>query len=93
PAPRSVKSESEEYDTFGSDSDTDPPASSRTESSNQLDHDRSGPVRAVHHNLIYHAAESSTSTEASPTLPRRSFHRKRERSVGKSAVIHEEQFY
>lgn len=49
PAPRSVKSESEEYDTFGSDSDTDPPASSRTESSNQLDHDRSGPIRAVHH--------------------------------------------
>ncbi|XP_068204699.1 cell adhesion molecule Dscam2-like [Palaemon carinicauda] len=79
PAPRSVKSESEEYDTFGSDSDTDPPASSRTESSNQLDHDRSGQIRAVHHNLIYHAAESSTSTEASPTLPRRSFHRKRER--------------
>ncbi|XP_069192476.1 cell adhesion molecule Dscam2 isoform X3 [Procambarus clarkii] len=79
PGPRSVKSESEEYDTFGSDSDTDPPASSRTESSNQLDQDRSGPMRAVHHNLIYHAAESSTSTEASPTLPRRSFHRKRER--------------
>ncbi|XP_071538790.1 cell adhesion molecule Dscam2-like isoform X2 [Panulirus ornatus] len=79
PAPRSVKSESEEYDTFGSDSDTDPPASSRTESSNQLDQDRSGLIRAVHHNLIYHAAESSTSTEASPTLPRRSFHRKRER--------------
>lgn len=49
PAPRSVKSESEEYDTFGSDSDTDPPASSRTESSNQLDQDRSGPIRAVHH--------------------------------------------
>ncbi|KAK7084277.1 hypothetical protein SK128_009904 [Halocaridina rubra] len=82
PAPRSLKSESEEYDTFGSDSDTDPPASSRTESSNQLDHDRSGQIRAMHHNLIYHAAESSTSTEASPTLPRRSFHRKRESRMG-----------
>ena len=44
--------------------------------------------------LIYHAAESSTSTEASPTLPRRSFHRKRERSVGgRSAIIKEELFY
>ena len=31
--------------------------------------------------LIYHATESSTSGEGSPTLPRRSFHRKRDRNV------------
>jgi len=40
PCPRSIKSESEEYDTYGSDSETEQPISSRTESSNQLDHDR-----------------------------------------------------
>ncbi|CAL4063335.1 unnamed protein product, partial [Meganyctiphanes norvegica] len=41
PCPRSVKSESEEYDTYGSDSETEPPLSSRTESSNQLNYNRS----------------------------------------------------
>ena len=49
PTQRSLKSESEEYDTFGSDSDTDPPGSSRRNSSNPRGHDRSAPLRAVHH--------------------------------------------
>ncbi|CAL4061187.1 unnamed protein product, partial [Meganyctiphanes norvegica] len=80
PGPRSLKSESEEYDTYGSDSETYGPVSSRTESSNHLDHDRSEPLRAVHHNIIYNTTESSSSTEASPTLPTRSFSRKRTRA-------------
>ncbi|XP_051167558.1 cell adhesion molecule Dscam2-like isoform X4 [Leptopilina boulardi] len=94
---KSFKSESEEYDTLGSDSDTEVGTSSRTESSNHLED--SGPAsimarspgpnsgqrgreqrlalvpRPVHHNVLYHTHESSTSTEPSPiserkTLPR-----------------------
>ncbi|GLG93720.1 Uncharacterized protein GBIM_01078 [Gryllus bimaculatus] len=40
---KSFKSESEEYDTLGSDSDTEQGTSSRTESSNHLDDPGSGP--------------------------------------------------
>ncbi|XP_072746743.1 cell adhesion molecule Dscam2 isoform X4 [Anoplolepis gracilipes] len=91
---KSFKSESEEYDTLGSDSDTEVGTSSRTESSNHLDD--SGPTsimarspgpnsvnqqrlalvqRPVHHNVLYHTHESSTSTEPSPISERKTFPR------------------
>ncbi|XP_053999257.1 cell adhesion molecule Dscam2-like isoform X2 [Hylaeus anthracinus] len=93
---KSFKSESEEYDTLGSDSDTEVGNSSRTESSNHLDD--SGPAsimtrspgpnsivqreqrlalvpRPVHHNVLYHTHESSTSTEPSPISERKTFPR------------------
>ncbi|KYN00443.1 hypothetical protein ALC62_08747 [Cyphomyrmex costatus] len=93
---KSFKSESEEYDTLGSDSDTEVGTSSRTESSNHLDD--SGPMsimarspgpnsvnqreqrlalvqRPVHHNVLYHTHESSTSTEPSPISERKTFPR------------------
>ncbi|OAD61171.1 Down syndrome cell adhesion molecule-like protein Dscam2 [Eufriesea mexicana] len=93
---KSFKSESEEYDTLGSDSDTEVGTSSRTESSNHLDD--SGPAsimtrspgpnsigqreqrlalvpRPVHHNVLYHTHESSTSTEPSPISERKTFPR------------------
>lgn len=50
PGPRSVMSESEEYDdSFASDSETDQAVSSRTESSNPRDHERSATALSVHH--------------------------------------------
>ncbi|XP_037792455.1 uncharacterized protein LOC119587824 [Penaeus monodon] len=102
------RSESEEYDSLQSDTDTEHATSSRTESSIHLDsatleshhtalhlpldphlatleprpdaqaaHAARRPAsRTVHHNLIYHAPESSTSTEPSPILERKSFPRK-----------------
>ncbi|XP_043479175.1 Down syndrome cell adhesion molecule-like protein Dscam2 isoform X3 [Leptopilina heterotoma] len=94
---KSFKSESEEYDTLGSDSDTEVGTSSRTESSNHLED--SGPAsimarspgpnsgqrgreqrlalvpRPVHHNVLYHTHESSTSTEPSPISERKTFPR------------------
>ncbi|XP_046620086.1 Down syndrome cell adhesion molecule-like protein Dscam2 isoform X2 [Neodiprion virginianus] len=108
---KSFKSESEEYDTLGSDSDTEVGTSSRTESSNHLDD--SGPTsmiarspgpnsgvhrsreqrlarvpRAVHHNVIYHTQESSTSTEASPISERKTFPRlEKQRSRGATPDI------
>ncbi|XP_043279367.1 Down syndrome cell adhesion molecule-like protein Dscam2 isoform X3 [Venturia canescens] len=95
---KSFKSESEEYDTLGSDSDTEVGTSSRTESSNHLDDSgpasiiarspgpNSGPLRGreqrlalfprpVHHNVLYHTHESSTSTEPSPISERKTFPR------------------
>ncbi|XP_068082151.1 cell adhesion molecule Dscam2 [Anabrus simplex] len=79
---KSFKSESEEYDTLGSDSDTEQGTSSRTESSNHLDDPGPGTSRAgtgihrpVHHNFPYHTHESSTSTEPSPISERKSFPR------------------
>ncbi|XP_057323530.1 cell adhesion molecule Dscam2-like isoform X3 [Microplitis mediator] len=95
---KSFKSESEEYDTLGSDSDTEVGTSSRTESSNHLDDSaptsiltrspgpNSGPQRGreqrlaifprpVHHNVLYHTHESSTSTEPSPISERKTFPR------------------
>ncbi|XP_025265396.1 Down syndrome cell adhesion molecule-like protein Dscam2 isoform X5 [Camponotus floridanus] len=99
---KSFKSESEEYDTLGSDSDTEVGTSSRTESSNHLDD--SGPTsimarspgpnsvnqqrlalvqRPVHHNVLYHTHESSTSTEPSPISERKTFPRlEKQRSRG-----------
>ncbi|XP_023290163.1 Down syndrome cell adhesion molecule-like protein Dscam2 [Orussus abietinus] len=103
---KSFKSESEEYDTLGSDSDTEVGTSSRTESSNHLDD--SGPAsimarspgpnsvgqrgrdqrlalvpRPVHHNVLYHTHESSTSTEPSPISERKTFPRlEKQRSRG-----------
>ncbi|XP_048510955.1 Down syndrome cell adhesion molecule-like protein Dscam2 isoform X2 [Athalia rosae] len=105
------KSESEEYDTLGSDSDTEVGTSSRTESSNHLDD--SGPTsimarspgpnsgahrsreqrlalvpRAVHHNVLYHTQESSTSTEPSPISERKTFPRlEKQRSRGATPDI------
>ncbi|XP_071546322.1 cell adhesion molecule Dscam2-like isoform X3 [Panulirus ornatus] len=101
------RSESEEYDSLQSDTDTEHATSSRTESSIHLDsatlenqatlhlpldphlatleshpephathQPRKTTTRNVHHNLIYHAPESSTSTEPSPVLERKSFPRK-----------------
>ncbi|XP_078048429.1 cell adhesion molecule Dscam2 [Augochlora pura] len=70
------KSESEEYDTLGSDSDTEVGTSSRTESSNHLvdsNHSVSAADSRVH-NFLYHGPESSTSTEPSPICERKSFH-------------------
>ncbi|XP_043471452.1 Down syndrome cell adhesion molecule-like protein Dscam2 isoform X5 [Leptopilina heterotoma] len=71
------KSESEEYDTLGSDSDTEVGTSSRTESSNHLvDSHLSTSVAAADarvHNFLYHGPESSTSTEPSPVFERKSF--------------------
>ncbi|XP_033213818.1 Down syndrome cell adhesion molecule-like protein Dscam2 [Belonocnema kinseyi] len=94
---KSFKSESEEYDTLGSDSDTEVGTSSRTESSNHLEDSgppsimarspgpNSGPrgreqrlalvPRPVHHNVLYHTHESSTSTEPSPISERKTFPR------------------
>ncbi|XP_066598053.1 cell adhesion molecule Dscam2-like isoform X1 [Prorops nasuta] len=69
------KSESEEYDTLGSDSDTEVGTSSRTESSNHLvdsHHSQSAADSRVH-NFLYHGPESSTSTEPSPIFERKSF--------------------
>ncbi|XP_017876806.1 Down syndrome cell adhesion molecule-like protein Dscam2 isoform X3 [Ceratina calcarata] len=106
---KSFKSESEEYDTLGSDSDTEVGTSSRTESSNHLDD--SGPAsimtrspgpnsigqreqrlalvpRPVHHNVLYHTHESSTSTEPSPTSERKTFPRlEKQRNQGATADI------
>ncbi|XP_025163016.1 Down syndrome cell adhesion molecule-like protein Dscam2 isoform X2 [Harpegnathos saltator] len=108
---KSFKSESEEYDTLGSDSDTEVGTSSRTESSNHLDD--SGPTsimarspgpnsvnqreqrlalvqRPVHHNVLYHTHESSTSTEPSPISERKTFPRlekQRSRSAITDAAI------
>ncbi|XP_076032140.1 cell adhesion molecule Dscam2-like isoform X4 [Oratosquilla oratoria] len=97
------RSESEEYDSLQSDSDTEHATSSRTESSIHLDsaatlenpnthhlpldphlatleggapERQGGRSRNVIHNLIYHAPESSTSTEPSPVTERKSFPRK-----------------
>ncbi|XP_044020964.1 Down syndrome cell adhesion molecule-like protein Dscam2 isoform X2 [Aphidius gifuensis] len=95
---KSFKSESEEYDTLGSDSDTEVGTSSRTESSNHIEDttpasmltrspgSNSGPLRGrdqrltvfprpVHHNMLYHTNESSTSTEPSPISERKTFPR------------------
>ncbi|XP_076675492.1 cell adhesion molecule Dscam2 isoform X9 [Andrena cerasifolii] len=104
---KSFKSESEEYDTLGSDSDTEVGTSSRTESSNHLDD--SGPAsimtrspgpnsigqreqrlalvpRPVHHNVLYHTHESSTSTEPSPISERKTFPRlEKQRNQGAAA--------
>ncbi|XP_069190704.1 cell adhesion molecule Dscam2 isoform X3 [Procambarus clarkii] len=107
------RSESEEYDSLQSDTDTEHATSSRTESSIHLDSAtlesqatlhlpldphlatlegrpdahaaahgsrKAAAARNVHHNLIYHAPESSTSTEPSPILERKSFPRKTEGS-------------
>ncbi|XP_043798140.1 Down syndrome cell adhesion molecule-like protein Dscam2 isoform X4 [Apis laboriosa] len=106
---KSFKSESEEYDTLGSDSDTEVGTSSRTESSNHLDD--SGPAsimtrspgpnsigqreqrlalvpRPVHHNVLYHTHESSTSTEPSPISERKTFPRlEKQRNQGATADI------
>ncbi|KAK7578218.1 hypothetical protein V9T40_010423 [Parthenolecanium corni] len=56
-------------DTDESDSDMDQPASSRTESSNQLD------INMKNKNYIYHGAHSSTSSDISPRwlVPNKSF--------------------
>lgn len=55
PGPRTFVSESEEYDSFASDSETDAAISSRTESSNPRDPDRSATSLSVHHSkLLYH---------------------------------------
>ncbi|KDR09198.1 hypothetical protein L798_01159 [Zootermopsis nevadensis] len=75
---KSHKSESEEYDSLGSDSDTEQGTSSRTESSNHLDDPgpgsgRAGIHRPAHHNFLYHTQESSTSTEPSPISEHRIF--------------------
>ncbi|XP_031783300.1 Down syndrome cell adhesion molecule-like protein Dscam2 isoform X4 [Nasonia vitripennis] len=69
------KSESEEYDTLGSDSDTEVGTSSRTESSNHLvdSHHSASAADARVHNFLYHGPESSTSTEPSPIFERKSF--------------------
>ncbi|KAG8038992.1 hypothetical protein G9C98_003299 [Cotesia typhae] len=69
------KSESEEYDTLGSDSDTEVGTSSRTESSNHLvdSHHSAFATDARVHNFLYHGPESSTSTEPSPIFERKSF--------------------
>ncbi|XP_015126574.1 Down syndrome cell adhesion molecule-like protein Dscam2 isoform X1 [Diachasma alloeum] len=69
------KSESEEYDTLGSDSDTEVGTSSRTESSNHLvdSHHSAFTADARVHNFLYHGPESSTSTEPSPIFERKSF--------------------
>ncbi|XP_076394369.1 cell adhesion molecule Dscam2 isoform X2 [Megachile rotundata] len=106
---KSFKSESEEYDTLGSDSDTEVGTSSRTESSNHLDD--SGPAsimtrspgpnsigqreqrlalvpRPVHHNVLYHTHESSTSTEPSPISERKTFPRlEKQRNQGATSDI------
>ncbi|KOC64967.1 Down syndrome cell adhesion molecule-like protein Dscam2 [Habropoda laboriosa] len=106
---KSFKSESEEYDTLGSDSDTEVGTSSRTESSNHLDD--SGPAsimtrspgpnsivqreqrlalvpRPVHHNVLYHTHESSTSTEPSPISERKTFPRlEKQRNQGATPDI------
>ncbi|XP_059481325.1 cell adhesion molecule Dscam2-like isoform X4 [Neocloeon triangulifer] len=66
---KSFKSESEEYDTLGSE-DEEEPLSSRTESSSQL-HGGPPPLRP-HLNFLYHNQESSTSTEPSPISERKS---------------------
>nr|CAD7456230.1 unnamed protein product [Timema tahoe] len=88
---KSFKSESEEYDSLGSDSDTEQGTSSRTESSNHLDDpghppapsphplpskDRPSSHRARGHNFVFRGPESSTSTEPSPTFERKSFPRR-----------------
>ncbi|XP_015600048.1 Down syndrome cell adhesion molecule-like protein Dscam2 isoform X2 [Cephus cinctus] len=72
------KSESEEYDTHGSDSDTELGTSSRTESSNHLvdSHHLVPGSDARVHNFLYHGPESSTSTESSPISERKSFPRR-----------------
>ncbi|XP_043281864.1 Down syndrome cell adhesion molecule-like protein Dscam2 isoform X2 [Venturia canescens] len=69
------KSESEEYDTLGSDSDTEVGTSSRTESSNHLvdSHHSAFAADPRVHNFLYHGPESSTSTEPSPIFERKSF--------------------
>uniref|UniRef100_A0ABD2XLN9 Down syndrome cell adhesion molecule-like protein Dscam2 n=1 Tax=Trichogramma kaykai TaxID=54128 RepID=A0ABD2XLN9_9HYME len=82
------KSESEEYDTLGSDSDMElgGGTSSRTESSNHLllddrsqhssaanHNNNSAAAEARVHNFLYHGPESSTSTEPSPVFERKSF--------------------
>ncbi|XP_017890990.1 Down syndrome cell adhesion molecule-like protein Dscam2 isoform X2 [Ceratina calcarata] len=69
------KSESEEYDTLGSDSDTEVGTSSRTESSNHLvdSHHSVSAADSRVHNFLYHGPESSTSTETSPIFERKSF--------------------
>ncbi|XP_048270397.1 Down syndrome cell adhesion molecule-like protein Dscam2 isoform X5 [Bombus terrestris] len=69
------KSESEEYDTLGSDSDTEVGTSSRTESSNHLvdSHHSVSAADSRVHNFLYHGPESSTSTEPSPIFERKSF--------------------
>ncbi|KAK7862639.1 hypothetical protein R5R35_002069 [Gryllus longicercus] len=101
---KSFKSESEEYDTLGSDSDTEQGTSSRTESSNHLDDPGSGPGpglgpgtsragagihKPVHHNFLYHAHESSTSTEPSPISERKSFprHGKFRNNIGNGRML------
>ncbi|XP_049782628.1 Down syndrome cell adhesion molecule-like protein Dscam2 [Schistocerca cancellata] len=75
---------SEEYDSFGSESDTEPGTSSRTESSNQLDD--GGMVAAYHPPLprlvkpsldpMYPHQDWSSTTEASPGSDRRHFQRR-----------------
>ncbi|XP_076641618.1 cell adhesion molecule Dscam2 isoform X1 [Halictus rubicundus] len=86
---KSFKSESEEYDTLGSDTETDVGNSSRTESSNHQDDSRPASKNSigqrkqllalvpkqVHHNVMYHTNESSTSTEPSPISERKTFPR------------------
>nr|CAD7602204.1 unnamed protein product [Timema genevievae] len=79
---KSFKSESEEYDSLGSDSDTEQGTSSRTESSNHLDDpgsgagtSRAGVHRPGHHNSLSRTHESSTSTEPSPISEKKHFSR------------------
>ncbi|XP_046406478.1 Down syndrome cell adhesion molecule-like protein Dscam2 isoform X2 [Ischnura elegans] len=79
---RGDRRDSEDYDSFGSESDTEQGTSSRTESSNQLEESVPAtlPVSAVapeptHLNLLYPGPESSTSPEPSPVAERRSFPR------------------
>nr|CAD7573111.1 unnamed protein product [Timema californicum] len=79
---KSFKSESEEYDSLGSDSDTEQGTSSRTESSNHLDDpgsgagtSRVGVHRPGHHNSLSRTHESSTSTEPSPISEKKHFSR------------------
>ncbi|XP_012280177.1 Down syndrome cell adhesion molecule-like protein Dscam2 [Orussus abietinus] len=69
------KSESEEYDTLGSDSDTEVGTSSRTESSNHLvdSHHLASAVDTRVHNFLYHGPQSSTTTEPSPIFEGKSF--------------------
>ncbi|XP_076675907.1 cell adhesion molecule Dscam2 isoform X2 [Andrena cerasifolii] len=69
------KSESEEYDTQGSDSDTEVGTSSRTESSNHLvdSHHSVSAADSRVHNFLYHGPECSTSTESSPIFEGKSF--------------------
>ncbi|XP_068083857.1 cell adhesion molecule Dscam2 [Anabrus simplex] len=66
-----------DVDSDDSDSDADQATSSRTESSNQLD------TNKIKHNLIYHGAQSSTSSDISPMSEQKSLPRR-----GRSSDVH-----